>query len=144
MGRPLKPPIYTLSHGIEVIGEYPPRGDNKYWRVRVRPHRFFPGVRIVCGGIYIHRSRAILASKLGRPLTPADHAHHDDEVRDNDTSKNLTLMSAAEHNRHHKTGSRHSAESRAKTSDTLKRLYATGLMKAKPITKRDNLGRISA
>lgn len=138
-----KAALYVLPHGIEVIGEYPPDTSNRYWRVRIRPHRFFPGVRIVCGGMYVHRSRAILASKLGRALTPAEHAHHGDEIRDHDMPGNLEPLSAAEHNRHHKTGSRHSAASRAKTSATLKRLYAAGAMTPKPITRRDILGRIS-
>lgn len=142
-GRPPKPPLYVLPHGIEVIGEYPPDGSNRYWRLRVRPHPFFPGVRSISNGLLIHRSRAILASKLGRALTPADHAHHDDEDRGNDTRGNLELLSAAEHNRHHKTGKKHRPESRAKTSATLKRLFAEGRMHPRPITNRDNLGRIS-
>jgi hypothetical protein len=142
MCRPLKAPIYVLPHGIEVIGEYQPDASNRYWRVRIRPHRFFPGVRVVFGGMYVHRSRAILASKLGRALTPSEHAHHGDEIREHDTPGNLEPLSAAEHNRHHKTGSRHSEASRAKTSATLTRLYAAGVMAPKPITKRDNLGRI--
>lgn len=142
-GRPPKAPIYVLPHGIEVIGEYAPGGKNAYWRVRLRPHHFFPNVPVVCNGIYVRRSRVILASKLGRSLTPAEHAHHEDENVNNDAAGNIESLSAAEHNRHHKTGSRHTAASRAKTSATLKRLYAVGAMTPKPITKRDNLGRIS-
>lgn len=143
MGRPLKPPLYVLPHGIEVIGEYAPDKSNRYWRVRIRPHPFFEGVPIVSVGCYVRRSRVLLASKLGRALTPREHAHHDDEDRDNDAVDNLELLTAAEHTRRHKTGSKHRAESKAKTSATLKRLYAEGSMRAHPIIHRDHLGRIT-
>lgn len=142
-GRTPKAPLYVLPHGIEVIGEYPARGANRYCRVRIRPHHFFPGVPVVCNGCLIRRSRVVLASKLGRALTAEEHAHHGDEDPMHDAASNLAPLSVADHNRHHKTGTRHRAESRAQTSDTLKRLYAAGLMKARPITKRDHLGRIT-
>lgn len=142
MGRPLKPALYVLPHGIEVVGEYAPNAKCRYWRVRIRPHRFFAGTPMRSNGYDVRRSRVLLAAKLGRALTPSEHAHHGDEIREHDTPGNLEPLSAAEHNRHHKTGSRHSEASRAKTSATLKRLYAAGVMAPKPITKRDNLGRI--
>ena len=121
-----KQPLYVLSHGIEVVGEYPARGANPYARVRMRPHPFFPGVRVVCGAIVVHRSRAVLASKLGRALTPQEHAHHDDECRDNDAPDNVEPLSAAEHNRHHKTGSKHTEQAKARISAGLKRAIAEG------------------
>jgi hypothetical protein len=142
-GRPPKPPIYVLPHGIEVIGEYAPSAKCRYWRVRIRPHRFFPDAPVVCNGIYVGRHRVMLAAKLGRALLPSEHAHHDDEDRSNDAPGNVELLTAADHNRHHKTGTRHRPESRAKTSATLKRLFATGAMKPRQITNRDNLGRIA-
>lgn len=139
-----KAPLYVLPHGIEGIGEYRPSGKNRYWRVRIRPHPFFPDVRVRYGGIYVRRSRVIMASKLGRALTPEEHAHHGDEDRNNDSAGNIASLSPAEHNQHHKTGTKHRAESRAKTSATMKQLYAEGRMQAKPITKRDNKGMIAA
>lgn len=142
-GREFKAPIYVLPHGIEVVGEYPPDASNRYWRVRIRPHPFFPGVPVRSNGIDVRRSRAILASKLGRALTPGEHAHHGDENTSNDAPANVERLTAVEHNRHHKTGARHRPESRAKTSATLKRLYAEGAMQPRPITNRDQLGRIS-
>lgn len=142
-GRPPKAPLYVLPHGIEVIGEYAPNKACPYWRVRIRPHAFFPAACVVSNGIYVRRSRVMLATKLGRALTPQEHAHHGDEDRVNDAAANVELLTAAEHNRHHKTGSRHSAASRKKMSDTLKRLYAEGAMTARTITNRDNLGRIT-
>lgn len=125
-GRAHKAPIYVLPHGIEVIGEYAPNAKCPYWRVRIRPHRFFPNAPVVSNGIYVRRNRVMLAAKLGRALLPSEHAHHDDEDRSNDAASNVELLTAAEHNRHHKTGTVHKPESRAKTSVTLKRLYATG------------------
>jgi hypothetical protein len=119
-------PIYTLDHGIEVIGEYPAKGKNRYARLRIRPHRFFPGVPVVSNGIYVRKSRVLLAAKLGRALSPAEHAHHDDEDRTNDTAENIKPLSPAEHNRHHKTGTKHRDESKQKTSASLKRAYAEG------------------
>lgn len=138
-----KAPLYVLPHGIEVIGEYAPTAANRYWRVRIRPHRFFPGVPVVAGGCYVRRSRVLLASQLGRALSRHEHAHHGEAGPHVDVPSNLEVLGAAEHNRHHKTGQRHRPESRAKTSATLKRLYAAGAMKPRAITNRDNLGRIS-
>lgn len=143
-GRPPKPPLYVLPHGIEVIGEYAPKGQNKYWRVRIRPHRFFPDVVKRNGGIYVRRSRVVLASKLGRALTFEEHAHHDDENRDNDSAANIEKISPQEHNRHHKTGSIHADARKKRISDGLKRAYTEGRRNKPVIAKRDNKGRISA
>lgn len=115
-----KQPIYVLPHGIEVIGEYPARGKNRYCRVRIRPHRFFPDVPVVGNGIGVRKSRVILASKLGRALTAEEHAHHGDEDRDNDAPDNLETLSAADHNRHHKIGTKHSDEAKERISKGLK------------------------
>lgn len=128
-----KPPLYVLPHGIEVVGEYPARGKNRYWRMRIRPHSFFPDAPVVANGIYVRRSRVILAAKLGRALTAAEHAHHEDEDRDNDIADNIQTLSPAEHNRHHKTGTKHRAESREKTGSTLRMLYQSGVMTPHPI-----------
>jgi HNH endonuclease len=141
-GRPLKPTLYTLPHGIEVIGEYAPKGQNKYWRVRIRHHHFFQGITERSGGIYVRRSRVVLASKLGRPLTTEEHAHHDDENRENDRPENIEIVSPQEHNRHHKIGVRHADDGRQKISKGLKKAYAEGRRKKPIITKRDSKGRI--
>ena len=125
-----KPALYTLDHGIEVVGEYPATAKNRYARLRIRPHRFFPGVPVVSNGIYVRKSRVLLAAKLGRALSPAEHAHHDDEDRTNDTAGNIELLTAAEHNQHHKTGTKHSAETKQKISDGLKRHHSTKKEKA--------------
>lgn len=142
-GRPLKPALYVLPHGIEVIGEYAPNGSNRYWRVRIRPHAFFPKVPVRFGGQYIRRSRVVLASKLGRALSPQEHAHHEDENRLNDAAANVDRLTPAEHNRHHKTGSRHRADSRAKASASVKRAYQEGRHARPTISKRDAQGKIA-
>lgn len=142
-GRVPNEPLYVLPHGIEVIGEYAPSGKNRYWRMRIRPHRFFPYVRVTGGGMNVRRSRVLLASKLGRPLTPAEHAHHGDENRFNDSPDNIDVLTPAEHNRVHKTGSRHSAASKEKIGSSLKRAYAEGRRQRHVILKRDEFGRIS-
>lgn len=143
-GRKPSPPIYVLQHGIEVIGEYAPNPQCPYWRVRIRPHRFFPNAPVVSNGIYVRRNRVMLAAKLGRALLPAEHAHHDDEDRSNDAAGNLDLLTAAEHNRHHKTGTVHRPESREQISQSLKRAYADGRRALPSITNRDQQGRIAS
>lgn len=140
----LKPPIYTLAHGIEVIGEYAPSQRCPYWRVRIRPHAFFPDAPVFGKGLYIRRSRVMLAAKLGRPLLPSEHAHHDDEARDNDSTENIVLLSAAEHNRRHKLGTQHADETRQRISAALKRAYEDGRRARPQIINRDHLGRIAA
>ena len=131
-GRPPKSPIYVLPHGIEVIGEYAPNAKCPYWRVRIRPHRFFAGAPVVSNGIYVRRNRAVLASSLGRPLTAEECAHHADEDRSNDVTGNIELLSAAEHNRHHKTGARHTEESKKRISDGLKLAISQGRREPPP------------
>ena len=143
-GRPPKSPIYVLPHGIEVIGEYAPSRKNRYWRVRIRPHRFFPNVVVRSGGADVRRSRVILASKLGRALTTAEHAHHGDEDRDNDVPGNIESLSAAEHNRHHKTNYRHTQAAKSRIRLSLKQAYKEGRHARLPISNRDTKGRISA
>lgn len=134
-----KPPLYVLPYGIEVIGEYPARGKNRYWRVRIRPHPFFPDTPVVHGGCYVRRSRVVLASKLGRALTPEEHAHHEDEDRDNDTPMNLGQLSPAEHNRHHKMGSKHTEDAKARISESLSRAIREG--RRQPASPPDWKGR---
>lgn len=143
-GRPLKQPLYVLPRGIEVVGEYAPTKKNPYWRVRIRPHAFFPEVRERCGGIYVRRSRVILAAKLGRALTAQDIAHHRDEDKLHDSLPNVELQSVAEHNRHHKTGARHSCAARARIAEGVRRAYAEGRHPRPAITNRDNQGRIAS
>lgn len=139
-----KTPLYTLPHGIDVIGEYAPTAKNRYWRVRIRPHAFFPDVPVISNGISVRRSRVILASKLGRPLLLTEHAHHGEDGPFEDTPANLEVLSAFEHNQHHKTGSRHTAEAKSRIGAALKRAYAEGRRTRPAITNRDNLGRIAA
>ena len=69
-GRPPKSPIYVLPHGIEVIGEYAPSRKNRYWRVRIRPHRFFKreGDDIIVE-LPITISEAVLGGKVKVPTT---------------------------------------------------------------------------
>lgn len=121
-----KLPLYVLPHGIEVIGEYPARGKNLYWRLRIRPHPFFPDAKVVSNGCYVRRNRVVLASQLGRALTAEEIAHHDDEDRENDAPGNLKLSTHAEHNRHHKVGTKHSEEAKSRISAGLTLAIAEG------------------
>jgi hypothetical protein len=120
------PPLYTLAHGIEVVGDYPAKGRNRYARLRIRPHRFFPGVPVVANGIYVRKSRVLLAAKLGRALLPNEHAHHGDKDRTNDVEGNIESISPADHNKHHKTGFKHSQETKDRIAATLREAYASG------------------
>ncbi|WP_037335257.1 HNH endonuclease [Salinisphaera hydrothermalis] len=76
--------------------------------------------------MYGRRSRVIAASTIGRDLKPGEHVHHRNEDRTDDSPTNLEIISAADHNRHHKTGTTKSLSSREKTSRSLKRAYVEG------------------
>lgn len=121
----MKKALYTLPYGIEVIGEYKPSGQNRYWRVRIREHRFF-SAPIICGGMGVRRSRAIMSSMIGRALLDSEHVHHKNENINDELPSNLQLMSPAEHNRSHKTGFVHSDETKNKIGETLKKRYESG------------------
>lgn len=123
--RKKSPPIYTLPHGIEVVGEYAPSKRVPYWRVRIRPHPFF-SAPVISSGMYVRRSRVVMASHLGRGLSPKEHVHHKSEDRNDDSLENLELLGSVEHNAHHKTGSKHSQESKERISKGLKLAHAEG------------------
>lgn len=125
MRFPKKPPKYILPHGIEVIGEYQPTTKNPYWRVRIRPHRFFE-VKSISGGIYVKRSRVVMSSILGRRLLPSELVHHCSEDKTDDSAGNLEIISPAEHNRHHKVGTSHSTETKIKIGNGLRAAIAEG------------------
>lgn len=127
-----KPPIYVLRHGIEVLAEYPPNARCRYWRLRLRPHRFFPNSKESGGGIQVQRSRVIMSATLGRALERNEHVHHKSGDRSDDRPENLEVLWAAEHNRHHKLGSKHSEEAKAKISKSLSRIIALGLREPPP------------
>lgn len=144
MGRPLKPALYVLPHGIEVIGEYAPNSKCRYWRVRIRPHRFFAGTPVRSNGYDVRRSRVLLAAKLGRALTAQEHAHHGDENTSNDTLDNVELLTAAEHNRRHKVGSRHTQATRDLIAEGMRRAYSEGRHCINQIINRNTKGRFAA
>lgn len=136
------PTLYMLPHGIEVVGEYEARGQNRYFRLRIRPHPFFPNSKIAGGAISVQRSRVVMTSIIGRAISSCEHIHHKDRDRSNDDPSNLELLSADDHNKHHKTGTRHSVDSKAKISAGLRRALAEGRKKITVITHRDEKGRI--
>lgn len=119
-----KQPLYTLPHGIEVIGEYRPNSKCPYWRVRVRPHPLIVG-KVVSNGIEVRRSRAVATSILRRVIGPEEHVHHENGKEDDDP-KHLEVLAAAKHNAHHKTGTTHKEGTKTKISESLKRAYAEG------------------
>lgn len=125
-------PIYTLPHGIEVIGEYAPSGKNPYWRVRIRPHPFFSGLKVVSDGVNTTRNRVVMASLLGRDIARNEHVHHKNEDRTDDRPENLELLLSADHNRHHKLGSKHSADTKKKISAGLTAAIAEGRREPPP------------
>lgn len=121
----MKAPIYILPHNIEVIGEYQPSKANRYWRVRIKEHSLFDA-KVVSGGMYIRRSRVVMTSILGRALLESEQVHHKDEDVNNDLPGNLELLSADEHNKHHKIGCKHTEESKSKIGNSLKSAYESG------------------
>ena len=135
-------PLYVLPHGLEVVGEYRPSKANRYWRVRLRPHPFFPDVKVKNGAIHVRRSRVVLASKIGGPIPDGMHVHHLDGDRSNDAPQNLAMVSPLAHNREHKLGGRHSEKAKKRISTGLSRAYREGRRIRPQITARDASGRI--
>jgi hypothetical protein len=84
-----------------------------------------------------------MASMLGRAMVSSEHVHHIDGNRENDSPENLELLTADEHNKHHKNGTRHTKESRSKISLSLIRAHQTGIHAKPEIKNRGNDGRIS-
>ena len=122
-----RPPIYVMNHGIEVLAEYAPSSINPYWRLRIRTHPFFPKAKSVSGAILVRRSRVVMSAELGREIRRDEHVHHKSGDRTDDAPANLEILEAAEHNRHHKLGSKHSDESRSKISAGMKEACADRL-----------------
>lgn len=121
----MKRSLYTLPHGIIVIGEYAPHGKNIYWRVRIRTHSLFDAT-IVSGGMCIRRSRVVMTSIVGRKLLKTEHIHHLNGNFKDDRPENLQIISPGEHNKHHKIGSSHNKETKTRIGKSLKQSYADG------------------
>jgi hypothetical protein len=118
-----KAPLYvTPNCGIEVIGEFPTT-DGRYIRCNIRPHPFFSGTTVL-------RSRVVMTDALGRKLLRSEHVHHGKKGRHDDSPGNLEVLTAAKHNQHHKTGSKHRPESKRKIADSLRETYAAGRRRA--------------
>ncbi len=135
MSFKLKEPIYTLSHGIEVIAEYAPTPNNAYWFLRIRPHRLFTG-KIISNGIQIKRSRAIMTSILGRVLLKEECVHHINGDRGDDCPENLEVMLHRNHSRIHRIGKKNSKETRLKMSESIKAGIAEGRLSLPPKSKK--------
>lgn len=124
-GRPRLEPIYELAHGIKVVSE---NKHAKYVMCRIEAHPFFPDKTILHGRQSVIRSRAVMSAHLGRALLRSEHVHHKKKkFLHRDTIKNLELLTSAEHNKHHKTGTKHSDAAKKKISQTLKGMYDSGI-----------------
>jgi hypothetical protein len=123
-----KEPIYTLDHGIKVISERK-IGDRIY--CYIEEHPLFPTAWTnAFGRQSVQRARVVMTAHLGRALRSDEHVHHKNKrFKTRDTIANLEVMTSAEHNRHHKTGSTHRPESKAAISQSLKRAFRLGLRK---------------
>lgn len=114
-------PIYALSHGIMVMAEVAPNKSCPYWRVYIQPHPLFDAALAGNGCCLVRRSRAVKTAEIGRMLLPSEHVHHKNENREDDVPSNLEVLTSADHNSHHKTGTKHTEESKAKISASVKR-----------------------
>lgn len=120
-GPKRKAPLYTLAYGIEVVNEAPANG---YVRCYVRPHH------LLYNRTMIRKSRVVMTAHLGRRLVSNEHVHHGRYGKLVDTLNNLTLLTADEHNKHHKIGSKHKPEIKAQIASSLKRAYKEGRHRA--------------
>ena len=50
---------------------------------------------------YAFEHRIVASEKLGRPLRPGEVVHHKNEKKTDNRPKNLEVMSASKHGRHH-------------------------------------------
>lgn len=145
---PPRIPLQIFNGNIVVIGERKQRG-RVYWRIE-GPHPLFPRATLIHYTFgkpvfEIQRARVIMAAHLGRPLEADEIVHHKNSRKSDDDIENLELTNQGEHNRHHKTGMKHSHETREQTSRTLKELYYNGIRKVVTrISERDSQGRIIA
>jgi hypothetical protein len=67
-----------------------------------------------------------MTARLGRRLKTSEHVHHGKRGTLCDAPSNLKLIDAGDHNRHHKTGAKHSTLSRRKIARSLRAAYSTG------------------
>lgn len=114
-------PLYELSRGILVMAEVAPNKSCPYWRVYVQPNALLPGKVTGNGWVFIRRSRAIKTAELGRIIASDEHVHHKNENREDDRSDNLEILKPSEHNTHHKTGAKHTEDTKARIATSVKR-----------------------
>jgi len=119
--------LYTLPNDIHVVGEYSPSKSNPYARVRILKHHLFDAV-VKLGCQQVRKNRVVMISVLGRKLLISELVHHKNDNREDDLPDNLELISPADHNKHHKIGTKKSDESKAKTSESVKGAYLDGRM----------------
>jgi hypothetical protein len=124
-GRALGTPIYELPHGIGVISE---TSGGKYVRCYIIAHELFPRSKInKQGRQLIQRSRVVMTAALGRPLATNEHVHHIDENdKHNDSLENLEVLWSDEHNRHHKSGFKHSEATKRQIGTALQLAFKEG------------------
>lgn len=117
-----------MDHGIVVLGEYEIGKRNPYKRLRILAHPLFDA-KIVGGTMTVRKNRVVMTSLLGRKLLLEEHVHHKNEDRSDDSPRNLELISAADHNAHHKLGAVHTEEAKQKISAGLSEAYRCGRKK---------------
>lgn len=50
---------------------------------------------------YAHEHVMVASEKIGRPLRPGEHAHHDNEVTTDNRPDNIVVLTASEHKKLH-------------------------------------------
>lgn len=133
MGRKRKNPLYTLPHGIEVIGEYPPAKKTGYYRLYIRAHHLFDST-VKSGNMLIRKNRVIMTSIVGRKLLKTEIVHHKNGVTTDDRPENLELIDPASHNTIHKTGFNHSDKTKNRISKSMKLAFREGRHSPLPTT----------
>lgn len=69
--------------------------------VQVHVHRGHPWASMAAANGTVLEHRLVMAETLGRPLTPDEHVHHINHVRDDNRPENLMVLSPSEHQRLH-------------------------------------------
>lgn len=137
--------LHRLEYNTVVIG-WRKLNERIYWRVE-GPHVLFPNATLTHYAynepvFEVERARMLMAIKLGRPLESHEIVHHKNNNSEEDSEWNLELTTQAEHNKHHKTGTRHSEEVKEQIGRAVHFAYQEGRHRVTQISQRDAQGRI--
>lgn len=88
-----------LAHTLRERGQPTFHKPSGYWLVKVPEGDPMASMRNGQG--YVREHRLVMADYIGRPLTEAEHVHHENHDRGDNRIENLSLMAKADHHAMH-------------------------------------------